>query len=683
MKLWSELRRRNVPRMAALYLVTAWLILQVTEVLSGLIGLPDWLGPLVLAMLTTGFPIALVISWFFEITGSGIARDSGNGTEMPASGLSGRRLDFIIISMLVAAVLVFAWLTWWPEPPAEKSVAVLAFDNMSDDPAQDYFSDGIAEELLGTLARIPELRVISRSSSFSFKGKNIDLPSIARELDVAHILEGSVRKSGNRVRISAQLIEASTDSHLWSETYERELTAANVFDIQSQIAGSIAEALNTVLTDRDEAGAERVPTRNLQALEAYLLGKQRMAMRSKRALIEATEYFNTAVEIDPDYAPAWLGLADATLLLGHYGHIGLDDALGVAEPALDRTLQLDSRLGAAYASMGLMRNLQGDLQGAASALSRAIAIDPNDAKAYHWYGDMLIYGFGDPAAAIPVLQQARQLDPLSPIIVVTLGEAYSTAGNIAEGLRLYRKAVEIDPDYLSAFRLLGMTYLSLGDTEKAAFWLDEGVQRGPDEFDVLFGKAFLYRALGDEDKAIAIARRLQALVPGNNVSLVTMVSFGHYAEAIETGEADWPALSCASEPTVMRSNIFQAMNLSLAYERTGQGDCSRALLDAIAALIEAPEQNSRAFGFLEVEVYARRGEIQRALTVLRASVDAGMRLQWLDQVERSPHTVRLREAPGFRAIRDVVRADLSTQLTAVREMEARGQLAPLSERSSR
>jgi adenylate cyclase len=678
MKFWSELRRRNVLRMAALYLVAAWLLLQVTEVLSGLIDLPDWLGPLVLAMLVTGLPVALIISWFFEITGSGIARDSSDVKDSPTSGLSGRRLDFVIISMLAAAVLVFAWLTWWPESPAEKSIAVLAFDNMSDDPAQEYFSDGIAEELLGMLSGIPELRVISRSSSFSFKGRNIDLPSIARELDVAHILEGSVRKSGNRVRISAQLIDARTDSHLWSETYERELTAEHVFDIQSQIAGSIAEALNTVLAVGDDAGTERVPTRNLQALEAYLLGKQRMALRSKRSLFEATEYFSTAVEIDPNYAPAWLGLADSMLLLNHYGHIGLGEALRVAEPAVEKTLQLDSRLAATYASLGLMRNLKGDLQGAASALSRAIAMDPNDAKAYHWYGDMLIYGFGDPAAAIPVLQQARQLDPLSPIIVVTLGEAYSTAGEIAEGLRLYRKAIEIDPQYVTAFQLLGTTYLSLGDTEKATYWLDEGLKREPDEFGVLFGKAFLYRALDDEEKAVAIARRLQDLVPGNNVSLVTLVSFGHDREAIETGEADWPDLSCRGKPTVIRSNVFQAMNLSLAYERTGQGDCSRTLLESILALIEAPGQNPRAFGFLDAEVYARRGDTQRALTSLRASVDAGMRLQWLNQVELSPHAQRLRDAPEFRAIRDVVRADLATQLAAVREMEARGQLAPLS-----
>jgi TolB-like protein/cytochrome c-type biogenesis protein CcmH/NrfG len=679
MKFWSELRRRNVLRMAALYVVTAWLILQVTEVLSGLLDLPEWLGPAVLAMLVIGLPIALVISWFFEIADWGITRDTGDATEVPANKQAGRRFDFIIISILSAALLVFAWLAWWPEPPVDKSIAVMAFDNMSDDPAQDYFSDGISEEILGTLAQIPGLRVISRSSSFSFKGKNLDVPTIARQLNVAHILEGSVRKIGNRVRISAQLIESRNDSHLWAETYERELTAANVFEIQTQIASSIAGALDAVLTTEDDDGAEQVPTRNLQALEAYLLGKQRMVLRSKQSLTEAADYFRNAIRIDPNYAHAWLGLADSSLLSNYYDHISLDDALRVAEPALDKALELNDRLGAAYASLGLMRMRKGDIQGAAAALMRAIELDPNDAKAYHWYGDMLIYGFGDPPAAIRMLRQARQLDPLSPIIVITLGEAYSTAGNLVDGLRLYRKALEIDPDYLAAFRLLSANYLSLGDTEKAAYWLDEGVRRGPEEIHTLYRKAFLYRALEEEEKAVAIAHRLQSLVPGNNVSLVMLVSFGRDREAIEIGETDWPALTCQGVPVVNRNNVFQAINLSLAFERTGQGDCSRALLEAILALIEAPDINPRAFGFLDVEVHARLGETERALKVLRDSVDAGMRVQWMDQVERSPHMKRLREAPGFHAIQDDVLADLGRQLALVRELEARAELGPLAD----
>ena len=679
MKLWSELRRRNVLRMAALYLVTSWLILQITEVLSGLIGVPDWVGPLVLAMLVIGLPIVLVISWFFEITESGISRDPADVKAAPAGGLTGRQLDFIIISILAAAILVFAWLAWWPETPAEKSIAVMAFDNMSDDPAQEYFSNGVSEEILGMLAQSPGLRVVSRSSSFSFKGKHLDLPTIARQLKVAHILEGSVRKAGNQVRISAQLIEARTDSHLWSKTYERELTAANVFEIQTQIASSIANKLNAVLTTGGESGVRHAPTRSLPALESLLLGKQHMALRSRRSLTRAAEYFGEALEEDPDYAAAWLGLADANLLLNYYGHAGLDEALQIAAPAVEKALELDDRLGAAYASLGLIRILKGNIEGAASALSRAITMDPNDAKAYHWYGDMLIYGFGDPDAAIPMLQQARVLDPLSPVIVVTLGEAYSNTGNLAEGLRLYRKALEIDPEYLAGFRMLGMAYLSLGDYEQAEFWLDEGVRRGPEEFGVVFGKAFLYRALQDEENAVTIARRLQAMVPGNNVSLVTLVSFGRDQEAIEIGERDWPGLSCKDEPQVLRSNVFQAVNLSLAYERTGQGDCSRMLLDAILALMEERGISPRAFGFLEAEIHARQGDIPRALATLRSSVESGLRAQWMSQVEQSPHMEALRDQPGFYAIRDIVHEDLARQLAAVRDMEKQGEITPLAD----
>jgi TolB-like protein/Tfp pilus assembly protein PilF len=666
--------------MAALYLVTAWLILQITEVLTGILEVPGWVGPLVLAMLLIGLPIALVLAWFFEFTEAGIARDTGEPMAAAVASPAGRRIDLVIIALLAAALLVFAWLTWRAEPPTEKSIAVLAFENMSDDPAQEYFSDGIAEELLGTLAKLPGLRVISRSSSFSFKGRNLDVPTIARQLNVAHVLEGSVRKSGNQVRISAQLIEAATDSHLWSETYERELTAANVFDIQSQIAARIASELNAVLADDSADSRPQPPTRNLQALEAYLLGKQRMALRSQRALQESIDYFEVAIANDPEFAPAYLGLADAVLLLNYIGHLDLGEALRRARPALEKTIELDDRLGAAHASLGLMHTLQGDFRGAESALLRAIAMDPNDAKAYHWYGDLLIYGFGDPGAAIPMLQKARQLDPLSPVVVLTLGEAYAAAGDIAEAIRLYRKTLEIDPHFGSVYNFLGIAYLSLGDAAGAAEWLEEGEKRSPDEFAARSGKAFLYRVLGDEERAVASARKLQSLTPGNNVSLVTLVSFGRDREAIEMAEADWPGLTCEAGPTLQRNNVFQAMNLSLAYERTGRAECSAALLDAILELTIGQEGlNPRAYGFLEAEIYARQGRLEKALATLRASVAAGMRVQWVGQVELSPHMVQLREHPDFPAIRDAVRADLARQLAAVREMEARGELPPVTD----
>lgn len=676
MKILFELRRRNVLRMGALYVVAAWLIVQVVDVLAGLLELPEWLGPLVLAMLGIGLPIALALAWFFEITDSGITRDTGSTAA--GHGLAGRRLDFIIIAMLTAALLVFAWLTWSDQQPVERSIAVLAFENMSDDPAQDYFSDGISEEILGALAKLPGLSVISRSSSFSFKDKNLSVPTIARELNVAHVLEGSVRKAGNQVRISVQLIEAASDSHLWSATYERELTAANVFDIQAQIAGHIARALNAMLADGAVPADTQRPTENLEALEAYLLGKQRMALRSRAALLDAVVSFRRAVELDPAFAPAQLGLADATLLLNYNGYLPLDDALETAQPAIDRAIDLDENFGAAYASLGLMRSLQGDVRGAESALSRAIALDPNNAKALHWYGDVLIYGLGDPAAAIPMLQKARRLDPLSPVIAVTLGEALGMSGRLAEGLGLFRAAIEIDPDFASAYFWLGTGYLSLLDAEKAAYWFAEGVKRAPDDFRTNAGLAFLHRHRNEEERGVAIARRLQALVPGNNTSILMLVSFGRYEEAIEFAETDWPELVCGNEISLRRPIVFQAMNLSLAYEMAGQRECSETLLLAILDLItRQPGLGSAAFGFLEAEVYARLGQMDRALAVLRTNVEAGMRAQWVSQVEDSPHMARLRETDEFGAVQEIVHADFARQRAIVRDMEARGELGPI------
>ena len=427
-----------------------------------------------------------------------------------------------------------------------------------------------------------------------------------------------------------------------------------------------------------ERGDVQRPTDNLGALEAYLYGKQRMALRSRTSLSESLEHFRKAVDLDPDFAPAYLGIADAVLLLNYGGHLPLDEALREAGPAIQKAIGLDEGFGAAYASLGLMRSLQGDVRAAESALSRAIALDPNNAKAHHWYGDLLIYGLGDPGAAIPMLQKARRLDPLSPVITVTLGEAYSTSGNLAEGLRYFREALEIDPEFISAFNFMGLGYLSLGDVEMAAYWLEEAANRAPDEFRANFALAFLYRARDDEERAVALARRLQAMQPGNNISLVTMVSFDRFEEAIEFAAIDWPGLACDVVPAIHRRNIFQAMNLSLAYEQTGQRECAETLLLAILEFItEQPGLGPRAFGFLEVEVNARLGRLDRALDVLRDSVDEGMRAQWTTQVANSPHMTSLRETAEYQAIREDVEADFSRQLSIVREMEARGELAPL------
>ena len=713
MGLVSELRRRNVVRMVVLYAVAAWLIMQVAEVVVTLAALPDWIGPAILGLLAVGFPIALIFSWFYELTPGGLSleRDIEPGKSM--THVTGRRMDFIVISMLTAAVLLFAWHTWWPTAPTDKSIAVMAFENMSHDPDQEYFSDGISEELLNTLAQVPELRVISRSSSFSFKHKNTDIPTVARRLGVANVLEGSVRRMGSRVRVTAQLIDAESDSHLWSETYDRELTTQNIFAIQSEIATAIAQKLQATLSPQDEANLNKMPTQNLQAYEAYLLGKQRMTTRTRADLVAAVEYFEKAVDLDSEYALAWVGLAEVNLLLNNYGHLSLADALAEAQPALETALQLDERLGAAHAAAGLMLVLQRDNNGATTAFERAIELSPNDATPYHWYGDMLINYVGEPGVAVPLLEQARKLDPLSAVIAVTLGEALEAVGRFDEAMALFQKALEIDPDYHGAYFVIaqhshavlaqldesirwhlrelaldpardrsfvGLTYLDLGDDEQAKYWIDSAVRMNPTWYFSNSALVFLHRYRDEEEQALNAARRLVEIAPGNNTSVWTLVAYGHYREALKTFGPFYAELSCAAGPVVTRINLGPAINLSLALEKTGDTECAAQLLTKSLELMrKMPRLGARGYGIADVEVYARQGRIRLALDTLRQAIDQGYRRFWWSQGERSPHMVSLLEEPEFKSMMNEIRADMAIQLARVRAMEADGELAPIPE----
>ncbi len=716
MGLVSELRRRNVFRMGALYLVAAWLMMQVAEVIIDLALLPDWLGPAVLALLAVGFPIALVFSWFYELTPEGISLEKDVDPAASITHITGRRIDVVIISLLSAAVLLFAWHVWWPSGPMDKSVAVLAFQNMSDDPEQEYFSNGIAEELLNSLAKLGDLRVISRSSSFYFKDKDVDIPTIATQLNVAYVLEGSVRRMGDSVRITAQLVDANTDSHLWSETYDRELTAQNIFAIQSEIALAISVKLHATLSRQDEAGLKIPPTTSLEAYQSYLLGKQRMIRRSRASLIQAAAYFQEAIDLDPDYALAYVGLADAHMLLGAEGEILLEELVATVEPALRRALGLNDELAEAYASLGLLREKTGHLAEAEAAYKRAIQLDPNYPTAYHWYGNLLTGLLARPQAAIPLLRRALDLDPLSPVINLTLGEALEGVGQFDEALALYGKAAEIEPAYPSpyivtahlqrfaygrldeavrwyhdgaaldperalVFSMLGLTHLDLGDDKQAEYWINRGLSLGPNKYaSPVRALALLQRYRGQDSEAVQTARKLLQISPGNNGALSTLVSLGHYEEALTYFTESYPELVCADEPEVSRANLVRAIHLSLALEQTGSRECAGLLLDkALERMQKMPRLGTRGYGFADVQVYARQGRTEQALAALREALAEGARSSWWAQLEQSPHTVSLRDEPAFRSMMEEIRSDMAAQLEQLRDMKARGELTPVPE----
>ena len=423
MGLVSELRRRNVLRMAVLYAVAAWLIMQVAEVVIALANLPGWIGPTILGVLAVGFPIALIFSWFYELTPDGISLEKDVKPGESTTHVTGRRMDFIVISMLAAAVILFAYDKWWIGPPPEKSIAVLAFENMSADPDQEYFSDGISEELLNLLAQIPELTVISRSSAFSFKGQDIAIPKVAEQLNVAHVLEGSVRKMGNRVRIKAQLIEASTDSHLWSETYDRELE--DIFAIQTEISGQIVRSLRIVLEAGEQEAMARAqnPTDDLEAYELYLRGRYFWQRRGEDNIRRAIDMLQQAIALDPQFARAYSSLAAAHFTLPAYADISPTEFRPQGLSAARKALALDDALAEAHTVIAEAATADREWAEAGPHYLRAIASEPKNATAHLWYG-LYVSALGRHRDALEETLIAHQLDPVNPATIGTLARLY-------------------------------------------------------------------------------------------------------------------------------------------------------------------------------------------------------------------------------------------------------------------
>jgi TolB-like protein len=431
MSLFAELKRRKVVRVAVVYAATAFVVLQAADIMLPNLGVPDWALRLVVLLLILGFPVALVLAWALEITPEGIKRTDSAATEAgevtTAPALLGKRTVFVAAIMLTLGVGLGAGWFFRPmsssapvaaghtaDAAAARSIAVLPFVNMSDDAANEFFADGISEELLNVLVRVDGIGVASRTSSFAYKGRELGAAAIARELGVNHILEGSVRKAGNRVRITAQLIDAVNDRHLWSETYDRELT--DIFQIQDEIANAIVQALRGTLgSDRVErAVMVRADTDNLDAYQLYLKARELFIRRDR--LDESVRLFEQAVALDPDFARGWEGLAAASAVLidwvATYPSIDQSRLTALAEQAAERALSLDPSLSMPWAARSLLvsRSQPIDFTAALGLLDQAIAADPRNASAHLWRG-ILWFSLGFLDQALADTDQCLALDP--------------------------------------------------------------------------------------------------------------------------------------------------------------------------------------------------------------------------------------------------------------------------------
>ncbi len=488
----AELKRRNVIRMAGLYLVGAWLAVQVSSTVLPMFDAPAWLPRSIVMLIAVGFIPTLIFSWVFELTPDGIKRDADVNPAESIAPQTARRMDRMIIVVLLLALGYFGFDKFVLAPRRDadlvasttmavkadataavnvRSIAVLPFEDLSQAHDQEYFSDGMTEEILDALAKVPDLKVAGRTSSFYFKGKDETLQDIGAALGVAHVLEGSVRKQGNKVRITAQLIQTRDGFHLWSQSYDGELT--DVFELQERIAHAITDSLQVALSGDQRKRLAVNSTGNPAAHEQYLRGRYLWNQRGYSNLRSAEVAFNAALKLDPNYADAWAGLAQTYTLLPVYSIT--DPASGVildttaqALEAANNALRLDPASSAALSARANIRaTIQFDWAGAEADFRAAIAANPRDATAHQWYAEILANQRRWAEAEVEY-QAAAAIDPLSAVIQFSYGESKAREGQSLAALTYFDASLKIAPGFYEPKNSKAMTLLDLRRFDEAA-----------------------------------------------------------------------------------------------------------------------------------------------------------------------------------------------------------------------
>ena len=471
---FAELKRRNVYKVAVAYAVASWLLIQIATQVFPFFEIPNWAVRLVVLVLIAGFPVALVFSWAFEITPEGIKRESEIEGDKSITHHTGRKIVWITVVLAVVAAALLAFQFFGPkfggtaknEAPAipEKSIAVLPFDNLSEDKSNAYFAEGVQDEILTRLAKVADLKVIARTSTQKFKSAPENLPDIARQLGAANILEGSVQKVNDQVRVNVQLINALTNAHLWAEIYDRKLT--DIFGVESDIAKLVADTLQAKLTGSEKTAISKKPTENPEAYELYLKGRHFWNRRTEADIRKAIEYFHDAIEKDPSYALAYTGIADSYSVLTGYSNDAPKQYIERAIPAAQRAVELDDSLAEAHTALANAIGADLQLPAAAAEFKRSFALNPNYASAHQWYGEVL-QSSGRFDEAIAEMRRARELDPLSLIINCVLAGAYYSAGRYDEASREVQRAFDLDPNFGVAYWVRAQIEEARGDFQHA------------------------------------------------------------------------------------------------------------------------------------------------------------------------------------------------------------------------
>ncbi|MDX1460697.1 MAG: hypothetical protein R3348_06525, partial [Xanthomonadales bacterium] len=474
-RVWAYIRDSGGEGQDLPYAVVAWLIVQVADVMIDNIGAPDWLFQAIVLVLGLGFPLVLIFAWAFELTPEGIKRERDVDRSQSITPQTGQKLNYAIMAVMALALGYFAWDKFSrsePEPVADaagdeqlidKSIAVLPFVNMSADENNEYFSDGLSEELLNMLAKVDGLKVAARTSSFKFKESEEDIAEIGQKLNVATILEGSVRKAGNQARITAQLIKVDDGFHLWSETYDRDLD--NIFQVQDEIARAIVDALKLPLLGEDAAPIAANATDSFEAYDLYLLGRHHYWQVNAEGYEKAVDYFGRAVAVDPEYAPAWSGLAEAYLALSDYGDMPQQESHDLAERALDKANQIAPQAPETLVARATLLGYKGLLRESIPLLEQALTKNPNDINALIQLSSYL--GPTELKRARGLAEKAYELDPLSELTRNLLIQFTATEGDFDSAVRLAREMLLDDPDNPGLYEALANVHEMAGDLHLA------------------------------------------------------------------------------------------------------------------------------------------------------------------------------------------------------------------------
>ena len=716
---WNRLRRRKVVQWGLAYAAGAWGLLQGLQFVVDAFEWPNRVLKLGTVAALVGLPLMVAIAWFrgergaqrvtrtelavvtiLFLLGGGLFWHYQRST--PATDPSGPAAPSIESEATT------------PATDAGPSIAVLPFENRSAKEDDVYFVDGIHDDILTQLSKISALKVISRTSVERFRDTKLPLQDVANQLGVKSILEGGVQRAGDRVRVTVQLIDTATDGHLWAENYDRELTAANIFAIQSEVATAIAAALKATLTTGEKARVAAIPTQNIDAWEAYQLGKQRMAKRTSEALAEAEKFFRSAIDLDPKFALAWVGLADALTLQVNYSGAPRSAALAVAEDAVAKALALDPNLAEAWASSGKLATDRGQLDRAEPMFRRAIELNPNYATAYHWFSRLQAFR-GQNEDALPLAETAAELDPLSAIVNVRLGMSLEGVGRFADSETRLRRAIDIDPSMPEAYRALSLLnayslasfdkamplmvraaeldpgnpfymanqsafYLALGDDSKAAALAQSVRDRWPNDTSNYFLSAFLQLSRGNSTAVLKYAPKLLEVDPRDYFALMALrdanlagghpeLARAHYAKA-------YPELLATKSPAVDSSNWPAAVDLALVLQMAGETEKARVLLDRSEPFIRVtPRLGTAGYGISDVQIHALRGDKTKALAALREAERAGWRGPlWRYYRDFDPNLASIRNEPEFKAVFADIERDMARQRA---ELAKRPKDAPL------